>query len=312
MDSNNEINFNSILKLVYSNKLLLLKTLPINLLLALIFYFSVDRVYVSSFTLLPSENQQQSQISSAFNLIGLGAPNIDSEESFTTPDLVEELFKSRTYAKKLLSTEAIIDDKNSSKIIFEFLDSNSDINLDFSKKYRSIIKNLINVQQDIETGIYYIKVSTNNPHASFHICNTVLDVLTQYRSEILLSTTKQKKKYLTSKINKLSLQMDEAENILTNFVNDNVLYNQSPTLALEYKRKRNNYDLISTLFWTYKQDLELLSLKELSITSGLVVIDKPVIDDIKKYPTFETIISVVILSFLILNIPYVLFLRKES
>lgn len=306
-----EIDFNDAIILLYRNKFFLIKSSLFNIIVCLLFYFITSNIYTSSFTLLPSEPQKV-ELNSSLALLGLDPRNLKSEETFTSPDLVNELFKSRSYAYKLLSKEVQIDNLGNTETIYNFLNRDYSIQDNFEKNYQSLIENLIFIEKDIETGIYYIKVSSKNPYASYHICNAVLKTLTDFRTEILLSQTFEEKEFLTMQINKLNIEMNISENNLLDFVNSNNTYLSSPALKLKYDRIKNNLDLISSLYWAYKQDLEILKLKEVSIASGLVVVDNPVIDKVKKYPTNNTFLSLFILTFIFLNIPYTIFINSRN
>lgn len=306
-----EIDFNDAIILLYRNKFFLIRSSLFNIIICILFYFTTSNIYTSSFTLLPSEPQKV-ELNSSLAFLGLDPRNMKSEETFTSPDLVNELFKSRSYAYKLLSKEVQIDDFGNTETIYNFLNSDYSIQDDFEKNYQSLIENLIFIEKDIETGIYFIKVSTKNPYASYHICNAVLETLTDFRTEILLSQTLEEKEFLTMQINKLNIEMNTSENDLLDFVNSNNTYLSSPILKLKYDRIKSNLDLISSLYWAYKQDLEILKLKEVSIASGLVVVDNPVIDKVKKYPTSNTFLSLFILTFIFLNIPYTIFINSRS
>jgi len=306
-----EIDFNDAIILLYRNKFFLIKSSLFNIIVCLLFYFITSNIYTSSFTLLPSEPQKV-ELNSSLALLGLDPRNLKSEETFTSPDLVNELFKSRSYAYKLLSKEVQIDNLGNTETIYNFLNRDYSIQDNFEKNYQSLIENLIFIEKDIETGIYYIKVSSKNPYASYHICNAVLKTLTDFRTEILLSQTFEEKEFLTMQINKLNIEMNISENNLLDFVNSNNTYLSSPALKLKYDRIKNNLDLISSLYWAYKQDLEILKLKEVSIASGLVVVDNPVIDKVKKYPTNNTFLSLFILTFFFLNIPYTIFINSRN
>ena len=306
-----EIDFNDAIILLYRNKFFLIKSSLFNIIICLLFYFITSNIYTSSFTLLPSEPQKV-ELNSSLALLGLDPRNLKSEETFTSPDLVNELFKSRSYAYKLLSREVQIDNLGNTETIYNFLNRDYSIQDNFEKNYQSLIENLIFIEKDIETGIYFIKVSSKNPYASYHICNAVLKTLTDFRTEILLSQTFEEKEFLTMQINKLNIEMNISENNLLDFVNSNNTYLSSPALKLKYDRIKNDLDLISSLYWAYKQDLEILKLKEVSIASGLVVVDNPVIDKVKKYPTNNTFLSLFILTFIFLNIPYTIFINSRN
>ena len=306
-----EIDLNNIIFVLLKNKTFLMKSTIFNFLICILFYLLVPNIYTSSFTLLPS-SPQKVELNSSFAFLGLDPRNLQNEETFTSPDLVNELFKSRSYAFKLLSQKVVVDKKGNINSIFNFFEDSLSIENDFEIVYRGLIKNLIFVEKDIETGIYFIKVSSKNPYASFHICNTVLKTLTDFRTEILLSQTLEEKVFLTEQIEKLNSDMIIAENNLLDFVNKNTTYLASPSLKLKYDRIKNNLELISSLYWAYKQDLEVLKLKEVSIASGLVVIDNPVIDKVKKYPTRDTFLTVFIISFIFLNIPYTIYKNNRN
>ena len=308
MDKKITINLDQIRLSIINQRNLFFKSVLLTFFLSVLIFFLIPKMYTSSFTLLPDNNSAPTGLSSAIGLIGMDVGDFrNNEESFTNPDIVEELFKSRSFAKKLLTKSSVIDSNGNTENILNFLVPNSDFEKTFDSHSKTIVKEFAQIRQDIETGIYFISITTENPYASYNICNITLDTLTEYRSEIFLSLNKQKRDFLEKKIRIAAEEVDLAEKDILEFISQNTNYLASPTLSLIHSSKKNNLDLLSKLYWKYKQDLEILDLEEISMVGGLVIVDKPYIDFIPSFPTKTTLLTIFILLFLFVNVPYVLY-----
>lgn len=302
-DNNLTVDLKHIIKIFYKNRLPFLKSIILNLFFVLLISFIIKPRYISTFVLMPNQSTNVSELASTAALFGFGNPNGGDKESFNTPDIIEELIKSKSFSDMLLD-KAIIVEGSENKIIDLFYDEDDE----FSKQdFRNKINNFIYIKKDPETGIYTINFHYNDPYLSYQICNMILETLLELRQNILLSLTNEEKLFIEKKIEYLNSAMISLEEELIFFANENLNFNSSPILEVKYSRIKSNLDLTSNLYYSYQHKLEELYLEEKSTLSGLIVIDKPYIADKPAFPNISFYFVFLLFSIIFINSPILIY-----
>lgn len=297
------IDLNHIVKIFNRYRLLFFKSLTLNLFFALLTFFIIKPRYVSSFVLLPNQSSNISEIASTAALFGFGNPQTGEKEAFNSPDIIDELLKSRSFSDMLLNKSVIINaDEN--KIVDLFFNQEDKFS---NQDFRNKIDDYIYLKKDPETGIYTINFYYNDPYLSYLICNIILETLLDLRKDILLSLTNEEKLFITKKINYLNEEMILLEKDLIFFVNENLNFNSSPALEIQYSRIKSDLDLKSNLYYSYQQKLEELYLEEKSTLSGLIIIDKPQIADRPTFPNAGFYLMFLLISATFINLPILIY-----
>ena len=91
------------------------------------------------------------------------------------------------------------------------------------------------------------------------------------------------------------------------FVNENLNFNSSPALEIQYSRIKSDLDLKSNLYYSYQQKLEELYLEEKSTLSGLIIIDKPQIADRPTFPNAGFYLMFLLISATFINLPILIY-----
>ena len=300
-----EINLDRILKSLWSSRKLLAKSSLLNFAIVLILYFIITPSYLSSFVLMPSANEGMTSYERAASLFGMVGSSDIKDEKLNSPDIVEEIIKSRSFSDELINQ--FVFDQNGQKIKIQdlIIPSSDDKNIYevFNTKLRKVIK----ISQDIETGIYNINVISSNPVLSQNLCNQVLETFLKVRKKILLSTTEEKKTYMDNQIGFLFSQMNQIENELVNFLEQNRDLSDSPALELKFERMKNELDITSELYWGLKRDYEIIISEEIGLVPGIMIIDYPALSNKKYFPKPSYFLTIFLISFLTINIPYVIY-----
>ena len=309
------IDLNTIIRALINQKRLFLKNLIVSIVISTLIFFIIPKKYSTSIHLLPDQVQNTSGFGAAIGILGLDSGSLSqNNEQFIKPDIVQELIRSRSFEKKLLQKTIIIDEIGTKKVILNYFKDTDNFEETFENNSKYIVQGFANVKKDIETGIYSITITTDNPYVSFHLCNAVYNTLTDHRAEILGSFNNEKNIFLNQKIKMVGKELKKAEKDLIDFVSKNSNYEKSPSLNLVYDTKSKNVNLLSNLFWKYRQDLEILELENISMIGGLVIVDKPFIDLDPIFPSSKIILTIFTLLSILINIPYVLYVdiyRKQ-
>lgn len=307
------IDLNTVLYAMKNNKVFFLKIVTLSFLLSFLIFFIIPKKYSASIDLLPEKVQQSSGFGAAIGMLGLDSGSFNqNSEQLVMPDIVEELLKSRTFEKKLLSQSISIDEEGNQEIVINYFSDGDDFEYNLENNSKDIVQGFTSINKDIETGIYSIVITTDSPYVSYHLCNALYDTLTEHRAQILGSFNKEKNNFLNEKINAVRAELDSAEKDLLDFVSKNTNYVNSPSLKLIYDNKSRNVDLLSNLFWKYRQDLEILELENISIIGGLVIVDRPYIDLDHVFPRLKIIFTIFILINLLINIPLLLYFDNSK
>ena len=309
------IDLNTIVTSIKNRKALFLKCLIISLIVSALIFFIIPKKYSTSIDLLPESVQPTSGFGAAIGMLGFDSGSFNqNSEQLVMPDIVEELLKSRSFEKKLLQQTVIIDNEGNKEVVINYFKKSNDLKYTIENDSKDIVQSFTSIKKDIETGIYSIVITTDSPYVSFHLCNALYKTLTDHRAEILGSFNNEKNTFLKEKINLVKIELNNAEKDLLNFVSQNSNYSSSPSLNLIYNNMSKNVDLLSNLFWKYRQDLEILELENISIIGGLVIVDKPYIDLNPIFPNLKLILTIFILINVLINIPYILYVdisKKE-
>ena len=302
------LDLNTIFNAIKNNKVLFLKSIIISFLISILIFFIIPKKYSSSINLLPEKAQQTTGVSAAIGMLGIDSGNFNqNSEQLVMPDIVEELLKSRSFEKKLLTQSIVIDNEGNEEIVINYFNKRNDFEYNIEHNSKDIVQGFTNINKDIETGIYSIEITSDSPYVSYHLCNALFSSLTEHRAQILGSFNNEKKNFLKTKIKTAGLELDSAEEDLLDFVSKNSNYANSPSLNLVYQNKSRNVDLLSNLFWKYKQDLEILELENISMIGGLVIVDRPYIDLDPTFPSSKIILTIFLLINVFINIPFILF-----
>ena len=302
------LDLNTIFNAIKNNKVLFLKSIIISFLISILIFFIIHKKYSSSIDLLPEKAQQTTGFSAAIGMLGIDSGNFNqNSEQLVMPDIVEELLKSRSFEKKLLTQSIVIDNEGNEEIVINYFNKRNDFEYNIEHNSKDIVQSFTNINKDIETGIYSIEITSDSPYVSYHLCNALFSSLTEHRAQILGSFNNEKKNFLKTKIKTAGLELDSAEEDLLDFVSKNSNYANSPSLNLVYQNKSRNVDLLSNLFWKYKQDLEILELENISMIGGLVIVDRPYIDLDPTFPSSKIILTIFLLINVFINIPFILF-----
>jgi len=305
------IDLNIIFSSIKNKKILFLKGIMFSFIISCLIFFLIPKKYSSSIDLLPEKVQQTTGFGAAIGMLGIDAGNFNqNNEQLVMPDIVEELLKSRTFEKKLLTQSITIDEEGNKEIIVNYFNKRNDFEYNMEHNSKDIVQNFTSINKDIETGIYSIEIISDSPYVSYHLCNALYSSLTEHRAQILESFNSEKRDFLNTKIKTVSLELESAEKDLLDFVSKNSNYIDSPSLNLVYLNKSRNVNLLSELFWKYKQDLEILELENISMIGGLVIVDRPFIDLDPTFPRLKMILTIFLLINVFINIPFVLYVDR--
>ena len=154
------LDLNTIFNAIKNNKVLFLKSIIISFLISILIFFIIPKKYSSSINLLPEKAQQTTGFSAAIGMLGIDSGNFNqNSEQLVMPDIVEELLKSRSFEKKLLTQSIVIDNEGNEEIVINYFNKRNDFEYNIEHNSKDIVQGFTNINKDIETGIYSIEIS---------------------------------------------------------------------------------------------------------------------------------------------------------
>ena len=190
------LDLNTIFNAIKNNKVLFLKSIIISFLISILIFFIIPKKYSSSIDLLPEKAQQTTGFSAAIGMLGIDSGNFNqNSEQLVMPDIVEELLKSRSFEKKLLTQSIVIDNEGNEEIVINYFNKRNDFEYNIEHNSKDIVQSFTNINKDIETGIYSIEITSDSPYVSYHLCNALFSSLTEHRAQILGSFNNEKKNF---------------------------------------------------------------------------------------------------------------------
>ena len=78
-------------------------------------------------------------------------------------------------------------------------------------------------------------------------------------------------------------------------------------MELKFERMKNELDITSELYWGLKRDYEIIISEEIGLVPGIMIIDYPALSNKKYFPKPSYFLTIFLISFLTINIPYVIF-----
>ena len=229
-----------------------------------------------STVLIPNQGGQQGGIAGIASQFGVNM-NSNPEADLSSPVLLPEILKSRTFAEKLLQK----------KLYAPFFDNKTsliNILVEEKENYRDekIIKSLalsrldkmIDFEQNINTGISTVRITTYDPKFSRDLATAVIEELEEsnrfYKSQSAIKKTF----FIENRIKSVEKELLSSEKNLKIFNEQNQQIS-SPALQLQLERLNREVEVQKGIYLILKQQLELAKIEEIQESSILQILDRP-------------------------------------
>jgi hypothetical protein len=135
------------------------------------------------------------------------------------------------------------------------------------------LKNGTSFQEDRKTGLNTISVKTKiSPDITEQIVQQMFNSILGYSNEITSVKAREKVSFIEGRVNDIKLKLEFSENEMLSFVENNKNLN-SPHLVLKKNRIQRDIDLLSQVFRTLSDQLEVAKIDEMDNTSSIVILD---------------------------------------
>jgi len=286
-----------LIKVLWKYKILIIIITFLAALSSVIYVLTATKQYQSIVSIYPITTDQGGPLKELAATLGLGV----KPEGYYLPDVIF----SRRIMKRVISKKyKVLAFKDSVDLIQYFeLDQ---LPISENMRYEYAIKSLklaTALREDKETALITLTINTKETKLSADIAQSYIDNITYYLQNELKTQIKQSISFTETRLNEVSVSLENAEEDLLNFQEKNARLT-SPFLSLQVKRKLKNISLITDVEVLLRKQLELLKIEEERSKPVMNILDPPDIYEKRTRPLGRKIVInstfiTFILSFLI-------------
>lgn len=257
-------------------KLLIITPLVFGVLTAFYVLFIANPVYVSSAKIMSSGGgSSTSQLQGLAAQFGVSVPGGGEGAEWVYPDII----KSRTLAKVVLNRKFDTEQYGPKKSLLQILtygDEEPEVGPDTLIKYGiESLLGMIEVEQDRASSIYTLTVSAFEPQFAADLCTALIEELDKHQRKYKTAKVKETRLFIEGRIVEVQKELEEAEEDLKEFRDRNRQIQQSPALLLEQQRLMRETSVLTGVFTTLKQQLEMTKIEEVKESALVQVLDPP-------------------------------------
>lgn len=245
--------------------------------------FVKQPTYTSSATVLLPQNNSTGNMDGLSGLasqFGVNLPTASTSLNLSSPSLIPELLRSRTFAEKIIEKKFYTEKFGKELPLLSIIaqtenmpSSNRDELLNIAL---SSLSSILQFDQNSIGGVSSLKVTVNEPIFAKKLADVVLyelEALHQYYKNI---HTAEKTMFIEKRILSVSKDLESSEVELKKF-NEQNRQISSPSLQLEFDRHSREVEVQKGIFLTLKQQLELAKIEEVQKSSVIQILDMPVV-----------------------------------
>ena len=222
-------------------------------------------LYTSQATiLLPSKNPSNNMggLLGLASQFGVNVPSA-SQSDLSSPSLLPELFKSRTFSKKILLNDFYTNKIQKKLPLYQILtgkiiDEPNDVIL---SQATSILQTMIEFDRFSVQDFIVIRVSSFEAEFSKKLTESILVELEELNRFYKSESVREKTSFIESRIKTVENDLKISEKKLKDFNEQNRLIS-SPSLQLEQERLLRDTEIQGGIYLTLKQQLELAKIEK--------------------------------------------------
>ena len=256
-------------------KLLIITPLIFGVITAFYVKFNVADVYVSSAKIMSSGGGNSgSQLQGLAAQFGISAPGGSEGAQW----VYSEIVKSRTLAKSVLKRKFDTNEYGPQKSLLQILtygDEEPTVSIDTLEIHgANALIGMIEIES--QGSFYNLSVSTFEPQFAADLCAVLIEELDRHQREYKTEKVKETRLFIEGRIIDIQKELESAEENLKVFRDRNRQIGQSPALLLEQQRLTRETAVLTGVFTTLKQQLEMTKIEEVKESTLIQVLDPPI------------------------------------
>jgi len=270
-----EISLIELVNVVLKNRRLAVLTPLIIFFLVVGYTFIQSRTYSSSSSFMPqSSSSQRSLTTDLAAQFGISLP---AGEAGQTPQFYADLITSREILKDLIyNTYVYYDDEETVQVSLpELLKIKGESEELVREKTIQVLKKLISVSTDRETGLVTLTVQTKWAKVSQGITQDILDLVNQFNLTTRQTQATAEREFIEDRLEELEKELRDSEDALQDFLQKNRQWQESPELEFIHDRLYREVTMRQQVFTTLNQAYEQARIDEVRDTPVITVVEKP-------------------------------------
>ncbi len=256
-------------------KLLIITPLIFGVITAFHVKFNVADVYVSSAKVMFSGGGSSgSQMQGLAAQFGFKIPGDSGGSGW----VYSEIVKSRTFAKSVLKRKFDTEKYGPQKSLLQILtygDGEPTVGIDTLEIHgANALTGMIEIENQGSYSIF--SVSTFEPQFAGDLCAVLIHELDQQQRKFKTEKVKETRLFIEGRIVDIQKELEGAEENLKVFRDRNRQIGQSPALLLEQQRLTRETSVLTGVFTTLKQQLEMTKIEEVKESTLIQVLDPPI------------------------------------
>ena len=256
-------------------KLLIITPLVFGVITAFYVLFMVGPTYVSSAKIMSSSGgSSTSQLQGLAAQFGVAVPGGSEGAQWVYPEIV----KSRTLAKSVLKRKFDTEKYGPQKSLLQILtygDEEPTVSIDTLEIHgANALIGMIEIES--QGSFYNLSVSTFEPQFAADLCAVLIEELDRHQREYKTEKVKETRLFIEGRIIDIQKELESAEENLKVFRDRNRQIGQSPALLLEQQRLTRETSVLTGVFTTLKQQLEMTKIEEVKESTLIQVLDPPI------------------------------------
>jgi len=257
-------------------KLLIITPLIFGVITAFYVKFMVDDVFISSAKIMSSGGgSSPSQLQGLASQFGITVSRGSEGAEWVYPDII----KSRTFARALLKRKFDTNEYGPQKSLLQILtygDKEPEVGPDTLMKFGIVsYLGMFDVKQDRQTLIYTVTVSAFEPQFAADLCAALIEELDKHQRKYKTAKVKETRQFIEGRIVEVQKELEKAEEDLKVFRDRNRQIGSSPALLLDQQRFSRETAVLTGVFTTLKQQLEMTKIEEVKESALVQVLDPP-------------------------------------
>lgn len=289
-----EIDIKALWMVLWTNKLTLVKITSGFLVLAIIYLLFSTSMYYSNATIIQTEADAGSSMSSMLSLAS--SVGVDVGEPSSSPEIdvidyvqsrrMQNTVLERTWRTKqnreldLISYWEINDTtgivpaliRGVSTVLGLTPKTEEELRIKWFDAGRRILGERIRATHS-GNGLLMVEVWMEDPKLAQSLTTFVIEAIIEYTNEVKSNRWRKNIDFLTKRLGDVRVELTEAENSLTNFQKENRRISDSPELMIEMTNLRRNMEIKTQLYLTLQNEYEFARIEEVKDITGIIVLD---------------------------------------
>ena len=270
-----EISLIELINVVLKNRRLVVLTPLIIFGLVVGYTFIQSRTYSTSSSFIPQSSSSQRSLTT--NLAAQFGISVPAGEAGQTPEFYADLITSREILKDLAdNTYVYHDDEETVQVsLTELLKIKDESEEKAREKTIKVLKKLISVSTDRETGLVTLTVHTKWAEVSQGITQDILDLVNQFNLSTRQTQATAEREFIEGRLEELKKELRDSEDALQDFLQKNRQWQESPELEFIHDRLYREVTMRQQVFTTLNQAYEQARIDEVRDTPVITVVEKP-------------------------------------